>query len=178
MTPPALVPFSFESSFDPNDPRERAVKRRPKFGIAEDTFFVAFGLLSGLLLFWKYTIALGAVMLAMTTFAWAMRERSREFRKRHERLRPPAERVRVGATEAGYWLRGTDHFAEASWNGVVNSFELDGYLLVQSWHMPRAYFSIDEMRTAGVYDQIKAIVDARSAEMRAKRAEAMAAASG
>ena len=53
---------------------------------------------------------------------------------------------------------------------------MNGYLLVQSWHMPRAYFPIEEMRQAGVYDQIKAIVDARSAEMKARRAEAMTAA--
>jgi len=177
MTAPAAEhPFSFESSFDPNDPRDRSVKRPSKLGIREDHFFVVFGLLGGLLLFWRYTIALGATILAMTTFLWAMRERSRDRNKHFEKLKPPPERVQVGATEKGYWVRGTNHFAEASWDGVIQGMEMDGYLLVQSWHMPRAYFSIAEMRRAGVYDEIKAIVDARSAITELKRAEARAAA--
>jgi nitrogen fixation-related uncharacterized protein len=114
-------------------------------------------------LFWRYTIALGAVTLGLTTFLWAMRERSRALRKQYESLQEPPQIVRVTLTESGYSLRGDDFLAETKWSNVINALEMNGFLLVQAWRMPRLYVPIDELTRAGVYERVRAIVDARSA---------------
>lgn len=165
---PAVAAFTFETSYDPNEVyRDRGAKQRTKLGLTEDQFFVAFGLLGGFLLFWRYTIALGATMLAVTAFLWAIRERSHRNRDRLTRILERPERIYIRVTESGYTVRAEELFAETSWNRVINGFETNGYLLVQSRHMPRMYLSIAELREAGLYDRIKAIVDARSAERQA-----------
>ena len=176
--PSAEHQFSFESSFDSNEPRDRAFKRTSKLGVSEEIIFVVFGLLSGLLLFWKYTIALGAVMLAVTTFLWSIFERSREESKTIREGRAagrttPCRRDGEGILGAG---RLTISLKQ-SWGAVFNGFETNGYLLVQSLaHAAGVPPRSKRCGQAGVYDQIKAIVDARSAEIKSKRAEAMAAA--
>jgi hypothetical protein len=140
----------------------------------EDQLFVALALLGIACLFWRYTIALGAVTLAMTAFAWGMRERARERRKNYVPLQEPPTRIDIRVTESGYSMRGEDFFAESSWDRVVSGLEVGDCLIVQSWRVPRLYLPIDEMRRAGVYDQIRAIVDAKNAEREAARAKALA----
>jgi hypothetical protein len=159
-----IRPFSFETSFDGRDsfPSLRR-SAKPKFGVGEDQLFVGFAFLGALCLLWKYTIALGAGVLAMTTFAWAMRERGRKWRTAYREVVEPPGIIRVGANENGYWIRGDGFFAENRWDGVLNALEADGYLIVQARRMPRVQFPIDELHAAGVYDQLRAIVDARTA---------------
>jgi nitrogen fixation-related uncharacterized protein len=113
-------------------------------------------------LFWRYTIALGAVTLGLTTFLWSMRQRSEARQKQYEVLREPSQIVHMTLTESGYSLRGDDFFAEAKWSMVMRAFEANGFLLVQSWRVPRLYVPIEELRRAGVYERVRAIVDARS----------------
>jgi hypothetical protein len=171
-TPAELAPFHFETAYDTRAVRpELGVARRSKLGVTEDQLFVVFGVFGVACLFWRYTIALGAMTLAVTTFLWTMRQRSRALRTRYESLDEPAQIVHVTLTESGYALRGEDFFAEAKWSSVVNALELDGYLLVQGWRMPRLYLPIDELTRAGVYERVRAIVDVRSAARR----EALAA---
>lgn len=66
-------------------------------------------------------------------------------------------------TESGYSLKGDDFHAEAKWSNAIRAFETNGFLLVQSWRVPRLYIPIDELRRAGVYERVRAIVDVRSA---------------
>ena len=68
-TPSTEHPFSFESVVRFERPARSRGQTAVELGGSEETIFVVVGLvLSGSLLFWKYTIALGAVMLAVTTF--------------------------------------------------------------------------------------------------------------
>jgi len=169
MTAPSDVePIRFETSYDTarTRPEERAATR-PRRIPTEDQLFVIFGLLGAACFVWRYTIALGVAILATTTFLWAMRERSRALRKQYEPLREPATIVKIIVTETGYSLESNDSFAKTTWNNVINGFEMDGYLLVQAWRMPRLYLPIDELRQSGVYAQVRAIVDAQSAARRA-----------
>jgi hypothetical protein len=84
MTAPAAEhPFSFESSFDPNDPRDRAVKRPLRLGFAKNISSV-FGLWADCCCSGRHH-RVGCDNAAMTTFFWAIRERSRE-REAIERL--------------------------------------------------------------------------------------------
>jgi hypothetical protein len=124
---------------------------------------VIFAFVGAALLLWKYTIALGAFILAMTTFAWAMRERSRKWRSGYQRFVDSPELARVGANETGYWVRGDGFFAESRWDRIVNGIEADGFLIVQSRRIGRVQFPIEELKAAGVYDAIREIVDARTA---------------
>lgn len=173
---PAATPFRFETEYEMSEvARARPPRRETKLGLTEDQIFMAFGVIGAALLFWKFTISLGAGILAMGTFLWAMRERSRTMRKRYAALREPAGRVRVGATESAYWIRGDEFSAESTWNRVINALELNDMLLVQSWTMPGVYFPVAELREAGVYDNIRALVDERSAVYRAQREEARSA---
>ena len=169
----ANEPFSFETSQDSLEglPVPRPMERST-FGFTEDQLFIAFALVGGACLFWRYSVALGAFLLAMTTFVWAMRERAREMRRRLAPLREPPQRISIRVTDAGYSQRGEQFFAETSWKGVINGFERDGYLLVQGWRVPRVYLPVEEMKRAGVYDQIKSIVDELTVERQAARAKA------
>ena len=174
---PPVQSFRFETEYDLSDvtqPRPRLPRRTP-LGATEDQLLIAFGVVGVILLFWKFTISLGAGIVAMGTFLWAMRERSREFRKRYAGLREPRGRVRVGASESGYWIRGEDFSAEAGWTRVINAIEIDDMLAVQSWTMPRVHFPVAALREAGVYDAIHALVDERSAVYRERMAAARAA---
>lgn len=174
---PPVQSFRFETEYDLSDvtwPRPRAQRRTP-IGLTEDQILIGLGVVGAILLFWKFTISLGAGILAMGTFLWTMRERSREIRKRYEGLREARGRVRVGASESGYWIRGEDFLAEAAWTRVINAIEADEMLIVQSWTMPRVSFPVQELRDAGVYDALHALVDERSAAHRA-RMDAMRAA--
>ena len=166
MTAPAAVePFRFETSYDTREVRpEIESGKRSALGPTEDQFFVAFAVVGVAFLFSRYTIALGAALLATTTFMWAMRERSRALRKQHRSLEEPPTVVRIVVTDTGYSIEGDDFFAETSWNRVINGLELNGYLLIQSWRFPRLYLRIDELRRADVYDRIRAILDARRAD--------------
>ena len=173
----SLLPtqFRFETEYELRDVQRARTRRETKLGLTEDQIFMAFGVIGAVLLFWKFTISLGAGILAMGTFLWALRERSREIRKRYEGLREPEGRVRVGATESGYWIRGDEFSAESTWNRVINALEVNGMLIVQSWTMPRVYFPVEELRDAGVYDAIHALVDERSAAHRVRMDAARAA---
>ena len=156
------APFFFETSFDSAGERpERRASPRSKLGVTEDRLFVAFGVVGIACLFWRYTIALGAVTLALSTFAWAMRERSRTLRKDYAPLREPSRTVRMTLTQDGYSLSGDDFSAETKWSNVFNGFETDGSLLIQAWRMPRVYIKIDELKQAGVYERVREIVDAK-----------------
>jgi len=172
---PLPSPFRFETEYELRDVQRPRPRRATKLGMTEDQIFMAFGVIGAALLFWKFTISLGAGILAVGTFLWAMRERSREIRKHYEELREPPGRVRVGATESGYWIRGDEFSAETTWNRVINALELNDMLLVQSWSMPRVYFPIQELRDAGVYNAIHALVDDRSEVRRARLERARSA---
>ena len=165
--PPDTSPFRFETSYNTRDGRPKLKARRRSKRVTENQLFVTFGVIGIACLFWRYTIALGAVTLGLMVFLWLMRRRSMALRKKHERLQEPSQIVHMALTESGYSLRGDDFFAEAKWSGVFNAFETnDGFLLVQSWHGPRLYVPIDELRRAGVYERVRAILDARGATPR------------
>ena len=157
-------PFSFEMSIDTRDlyPSLRH-PTKSWLGVSDDQLFVGFALLGAACLLWRYTIALGAGIIAVTTFGWAMRERARKWRAGYERIVEPSEIVRVGATESGYWVRGEGFFAESRWDRIINAVELNGYLIVQSRRMPRVQFPTEELKKAGVYDRIRTVVDAPTA---------------
>jgi hypothetical protein len=160
--PPNDAPFRFETTYDTRDgqPKLKA-SRRPR-RVTENQLLVIFGLIGIACLFWRYTIALGAVTLGLLTFLWTMQQRSKARRKQYGHLREPRRTVHVTLTESGFSLNGDDFFSEAKWSNVFNAIENDGLLLVQSWHGPRLYVPIDELRRAGVYERVRAIVDARS----------------
>src|SRR5438552_2351421 len=100
-------PFSFETSYQTGEGGpERRDFDRPRLRRAEDPMFVSFAVIGGLCLFWRYTLALGIATLLITFFLWTMRERSRDRQKRYKPLEEPTTTVRVGASEAGYWIRG------------------------------------------------------------------------
>jgi hypothetical protein len=174
--PPPPEPFRFETSYDTSAVRpEHSPTQRSKLGLTEDQFFVVFALLGIACLFWRYTVSLGVATLFVMTFFWTMRERSRERRKHFSHLEEPPTMLHLLVTDEGYGIRGDDFQAESSWSRVINGFEMNGYLLIQSWRMPRVYLPIAELKERGVYDRVRAIVDARSAEWEAARAEARAA---
>lgn len=160
------APFRFETSYDTRDGRPDLKRPRRSKRVTENQLFVTFGLVGVACLFWRYTIALGAVTLGLMGFLWAMRRRSQRHRKKYERLEEPSQIVHMTVTESGYSLKGDDFFAEAKWSGVFNAFETDRHLFVQSWHGPRLYVPIEELRRAGLYDRVRAILDARGATPR------------
>jgi hypothetical protein len=157
------APFRFETSYDTRDGRPNLKPARRSKRVTENQLFVTFAVMGVACLFWRYTIALGAVTLGLLIFLWAMQKRSKARRKQYERLQEPPQIVHMTLTESGYSLRGDDFFAEAKWSGVFNAFETSQYLFVQSWHGPRLYAPIDKLRKAGVYERVREIVDARSA---------------
>jgi len=160
---PDNTPFRFETSYTTRDGRpdvltsQVAASRRPMRAIA-DRFFVICGVGGIACLFWRYTVALGVVTLGLATFVWAMRQRSEARWKRRGRVQEPLQTVHVTLTESGFSLKGDDFLAEAKWTNVVRGVELNGFLLVQSWRVPRFYIPVDELRRAGLYDRIRAIV--------------------
>jgi hypothetical protein len=163
MTAPTdNAPFRFEASFSTRDgrPELKAIRRSRR--VTEDQLFVIFGLMGMACLFWRYTIALGAVTLGLTTFLWAIRQRSGALRTQYAPVQEPSQIVHMTLTESGFSLKGDDFYAEAKWSMVIRAFETNGFLLVQSWRVPRLYVPIDELRRAGVYERVRAIVDARS----------------
>jgi hypothetical protein len=101
-------------------------------------------------------------MLGLMIFAWVIEKRSEVRRKRYERIQQPSQIVQMTLTESGYSLKGDDFFAEAKWSNVFNALEMNGSLIVQSWQGPRLRVPMDELRRAGVYERVRAIVDARS----------------
>jgi hypothetical protein len=156
-------PFRFEFSYDTREMRpELKATERSGLGITEDRMFVIFAVLGALCLIWRYTVALGAVTLALTTFLWRMRQRSREWYKRKELVEETPQVIRMTLTESGYSLRGEDFFAETNWSNVISSFELNGFLLIQGRRMPRLYVPIDELKRAGLYERVHAMVDERT----------------
>ena len=178
MSDPAR-PFSFETSFSTSNAWPKGTRRsKSMLGLTESHLFVLFAFVGAACLLWKYTIALGACVLGMTTFAWAMRERSRKWRAGYERLVDPPETVRVGANETGYWVRGDGFFAENEWEGVINGIEADGFLIVQSRRVPRVQFPIDELKATGAYEPIRGIVDARTAKYKESLTQLRQEASG
>lgn len=161
---PDNQPFRFETSYDTRDGGPNLKTSGRSRRVTYNRLLVIFGLLGIACLFWRYTIALGAATLGLTTFLWAVRRRGEAFRKRYEQhLREPPQIVHVTLTESGYSLKGDDFFSEAKWSNVFNGLETNGFLLVRSWRGPRLYVPIEELRRAGVYERVREIVDARSA---------------
>jgi hypothetical protein len=155
------APFRFETSYDTRDTRPNLNASRRARRVTYDRLLVIVGLMGIACLFWRYTIALGAVTLGLTTFVWAMRKRTEGLRKQHEHVQEPPQIVHLTVTESGYSLKGDDFFAETKWSNVFNAIETNGFLLVQSWRGPRVHMPIEELRRAGVYERVRAIVDAR-----------------
>ncbi len=157
------APFRFEFSYDTREMRpELKATERSSLRVTEDQLFVIFAVLGALCLVWRYTFALGAVTLALTTFLWRMRQRSRALRKQYEPLEETPQIIRMTLTESGYSLRGEDFFAETNWSNVISSFDLNGVLLIQGRRMPRLYVPIDELKRAGLYERVHAMVDERT----------------
>lgn len=169
MTAPSdNAPFRFETSYNTRNGRPelhtaRLERSRRSMRVTADQLFVIVGLVGMACLFWRYTIALGAVTLGLTTFLWTMRQRSDALRKQNATVQEPPQIVHMTLTESGYSLKGDDFHAEAKWSNAIRAFETNGFLLVQSWRVPRLYIPIDELRRAGVYERVRAIVDVRSA---------------
>jgi hypothetical protein len=156
------APFRFETSYDTRDTRRNLNASRQARRGTYDRLLVIVGLMGIACLFWRYTIALGAVTLGLTTFVWAMRKRSEAHWKQYEHIEEPPQIVHLTVTDSGYSLKGDEFFAETKWPNVFNAIETNGFLLVQSWRGPRVHMPIDQLRQAGVYERIRAIVDARS----------------
>ncbi len=157
------APFRFEFSYDTREIRpELKATERSSLRVTEDQLFVIFAVLGALCLIWRYTVALGAVTLALTTFLWRMRQRSRAWRKQYEPVEETPQIIRMTLTESGYSLRGEDFVAETTWSNVISSFDLNGFLLIQGRRMPRLYVPIDELKRAGLYERVHAIVDERT----------------
>jgi len=162
------APFRFEFSYDTREMRpELKAKERSSVRVTEDQLFVIFALFGAACLVWRYTIALGAVTLALTTFLWRMRQRSREWKKRYELVEEAPQIISMTLTESGYSLRGDDFFAETKWSNVIRSFERNGFLFIQGRRMPRLYVPIDELKRAGLYERVHAIVDERTQSLKA-----------
>ena len=161
--PPDNAPFRFETSYDTRDAQSNLIaSRRSARRVTYNLLVATLGVIGVGCLFWRYTIALGVATLGIMTFAWVMRKRGEAFRKRYERVQQPSQIVHVVLTESGYSLKGDDVFAEAKWSNMFNALEKNGVLLVQSWQGPRVRVPIDELQRAGVYERVRAIVDARS----------------
>ncbi len=158
----AVQPFRFEATYNTSDV-ETAVARgdRPFRHVSVDRIFIALGIVGVLLLFWIYTIALGAAILAIATFAWGVREKSRGGQKRARRFMQPAETVRVGGNESEYWIEGDGFSARAAWMRVRTSHELGGYVLLRALRVPTVYLPIAVLQEAGAYEHVKAILDER-----------------
>jgi len=90
---------------------------------------------------------------------WAMRQRTEARWNQRALVQEPLQTVHVTLTESGFSLKGEDFCAEAKWSNVVRAVETNGFLLVQSWRVPRLYIPVDELRRAGLYDRVRAIVD-------------------
>jgi hypothetical protein len=161
MTAPDLAaPFRFDASYDTRDARPNLATSRGSTRRA--AVFTIWGAIGVTCLFWRFTIALGVAMLGLMIFAWVIEKRSEVRRKRYERIQQPSQIVQMTLTESGYSLKGDDFFAEAKWSNVFNALEMNGSLIVQSWQGPRLRVPMDELRRAGVYERVRAIVDARS----------------
>ena len=101
------APFRFEFSYDTRETRpELKATERSSVRVTEDQLFVIFAVFGALCLVWRYTVALGAVTLAVTTFLWRMRQRSRALRKQYEPLEETPQIIRMTLTQSGYSLRG------------------------------------------------------------------------
>jgi hypothetical protein len=161
-SPPIGAPFRFDTSYNPRDVRSNLNASGRSRRVTENQLLVIFGLMGIACLFWRYTIALGAVTLGLMSFVWIMQKRSAARRKQYEHLQMPSQVIHVTLTESGYSAKGDDFFAEAKWSNVFNALETNGFLLVQSWQGPRMYIPIDELQRAGLYERVRAIVDAWS----------------
>lgn len=165
-------PFRFETSYNISDVVQRE-SERSRIGPTADQLFVAFGVVGIACLFWRYTIALGAVTLALTTFAWALRERSQAMRKRFNELQTPPMTVHVVVTDTGYSISGDGFSAQTTSDHLVSGFERHGRLQLQAHQMPRVYLPVEQMHRAGVYERVQAIVEPRTASWKAAHSEAL-----
>lgn len=117
-------------------------------------------------LFWRYTAAVGVLALVITGFMVAMPRlaggilRTRFAESGH--LRGP---VAYGVSSRGFWLRGRNLGAECDWAGLRHWQEREGWLILFASGMPPVYLPIVELRSAGVYEAVKALSMAHAPEL-------------
>ena len=158
-------PFVFETTYDPAALQEQWVEETRRGTPRGDQVMIGAALLGFVLLIWPYTFALGAGILAVCTFGYAMKNRARTHMKRAVWGSDPAS-IHVRITDEGYTVSEATFTAQGTWKNVRGFFETPSLLVLHTRFTGRMYLSIAAMREAGVYDRIRALADERrSAEL-------------
>ena len=102
------------------------------------------------------TTALGVVILIICTFVWTAPQMAR-WASRHEYsntnyLHGP---LTYGVSDQKLWFRSAHLYSESTWAGLINWDERGGTLRLAASGLPELFFSVDELRGAGVYERLR-----------------------
>src|SRR4051794_23590716 len=126
-----VEPFVFETTYEASTARRTMVERERATGrMGQDMVLLVSGVLGFLLLLSRYTFALGAGVLAVSTFGFAMKNRARSAPDRVAEAEPKPITVRV--TEAGYSISSPSSSATGTWENVRGFGEMGGYFTLHT----------------------------------------------
>jgi len=122
--------------------------------------FAVFGVAA---LFWRYTAAVGVLVLLIIAFIAALPRMMRSALQTRfdesDHLHGP---VAYGVSSRGFWLRGETLGAESDWAGLRVWDEREGWLILFGSGMPPVYLPIGDLRSAGLYDDVKTLAQAHA----------------
>jgi hypothetical protein len=153
-------PFVFETTYDPVAAQEefmKAAKAEPT--PRGDMVLIVAALLGFALLAWRYTFSLGAGIIATCTFGYAMKTRGREFTRRVAGFDRGPVHIRI--TNEGYAFSAPTFTSQGTWENVRGFNESHGYLRFHGWFMNQVFLRVEDLKAAGVYDQVKAMAEER-----------------
>jgi hypothetical protein len=118
-------------------------------------FVVVIGIVS---LFWTYTIGLGIVLLIVTSIAFVaphlLRGGAAAAYRRSPHLR---EELTYAVSDRGLSVGGSDLRCQFAWRHLSAWREHDGWLILTPNEMPQLLLSVQQLREAGVYDDVLAL---------------------
>ena len=109
------------------------------------------------LLFSKYTVLLGLLLLAWVGAAILFPRiilpfGTRNLFRTHKYLR---DALTYGVSEQQMWVKGARIDASVQWSMLVTWREVEGWLLLSPSGIPPVYLSLSRLREEGLYDRVK-----------------------
>jgi hypothetical protein len=169
--------FSFEVSAAISEAdylaRNALERRRSRRGWMYLIGFTALGVAA---LFSRQTAPFGGIALAICAFAWTAPTWSRwSARRSYKETKHIKGPLTYGVSDQKLWFRGGNLYSESTWDGLGAWEEIDGELRLAAHGMPVLYFSVAELRDAGVYEQVQARMTRHGVEYGSPAANRLAA---
>lgn len=106
-------------------------------------------------LFWKYTLMIGIIIVALTILALFMEKLiPKTAANNFEVMRYLHTELTYGVSEKNLWVKGEQLFVTIGWELVVTMEEREGWLRISANSTPSMWFQIAQLKQEHIYDNV------------------------